>query len=204
MAGLKHGAAQAWRKRDTSARPPLLKLHLKMSEMCAPAGMWSQSICFSTGVGLSEAQSRQQGKWRRHHLACSCGQAAEIGCGQGAEGCAWAGGQLPSTRELGSENSEGRPSSRSSSRPGSKNEGRPERQSSRPASQPGSTNAKGSEESFDPKTAFVVDLPKSDVRLLPPAFHIELIVRLHDPLPCHGLVTKWLIAMSALRGSLLC
>lgn len=31
----------------------------------------------------------------------------------------------------------------------------------------GSTNTKGSEEFFDPKMAFVVDLPKSDVWLCP-------------------------------------
>ena len=65
-------------------------------------------------------------------------------------------------RELGSGNSEGRPSSQPSSQPGSKNEGRPP---SRPSSQVGSRN-KGSGDSFDPTTAFVVDLPKSDVRPL--------------------------------------
>ena len=78
MAGLKHGAVQECRKRDRSAEPSFLMLHLKMSEMCAPAVMWLQSICSSTGVCSSNAQSRQQGKWRRHHRACSCGQAAEI------------------------------------------------------------------------------------------------------------------------------
>ena len=55
---------------------------------------------------------------------------------------AWAGGQHLG-RDLGSGNSETRPSSQPSSQQGSKN--------------------KGSGESFDPKTAFVVDLPKSDV-----------------------------------------
>ena len=62
-------------------------------------------------------------------------------------------------RELGSGNSEGRPSSQPSSQPGSRNEGRPP---SRPSSQVGSKN-KGSGDSFDPTTAFVVELPKSDV-----------------------------------------
>ena len=68
-------------------------------------------------------------------------------------------------RELGSGNSEGRPSSQPtsqpSSQPGSRNEGRVQ---SRLPSQQGS-KGKGSAESFDPSTAFVVDLPKSDVWL---------------------------------------
>lgn len=62
-------------------------------------------------------------------------------------------------RELGSGNSEGRPSSQPSSQPGSKNEGRLQLPVS---SQAGSKN-KGSGDSFDPSSAFVVDLPKSDV-----------------------------------------
>ena len=64
-------------------------------------------------------------------------------------------------RELGSGNSEGRPSSQPSSQPGSKNEGRPQ---SRPSSQfLFFFNVRGY--SLFYTTAFVVDLPKSDVGL---------------------------------------
>lgn len=77
MARLTHLVPE-WRKRDRSAELSFLILHLKMSGVCAPAVMWLQSMCSSTGVCFSNAQSRQQGKWRRHHRACSCGQAAEV------------------------------------------------------------------------------------------------------------------------------
>ena len=63
-------------------------------------------------------------------------------------------------RELGSRNSEGTPPSQPSSLQGSKNEGRLQMQ---PSSQAGSKNTKGSAESFDPSSAFIVGLPKSDV-----------------------------------------